>query len=245
MLTGRRSAHLRHEFRFGTREVAVFSAALLMICGLAFALGVLVGRELGAGGSRGSVAAGSGGERGRPPRPAVTTSEERLTFYQTLTAPTQELPIVKPRTVEERLVVDEPPPARPPSAPERRAATAAVAPPVSGRTAAGRSGAAAGAREAAPSPAAASPAPAGGVPDGQLWTVQVSSFRSRGLAEELRARLAARGLDAYLVSTSSEEGRVRYRVRVGAFTSRTEAERVAGELRTERSLNPFVTTRTR
>jgi cell division protein FtsN len=245
MLTGRRSAHLRHEFRFGTREVAVFSAALVMICGLAFALGVLVGRELGAGASRGvSVAAGSGGERGRPSRPAVTTSEERLTFYQTLTAPTQELPSVKPPTVEERLVIDEPAPARPPSSPERRA-TAAVAPPASGRTGPGRSAAVPGVREAAPSPATASPAPAGGVPDGQLWTVQVSSFRSRALAEELRTRLAARGLDAYLVSTSSEEGRVRYRVRVGAFTSRTEAERVAGELRTERSLNPFVTTRTR
>jgi len=78
-----------------------------------------------------------------------------------------------------------------------------------------------------------------------LWTVQVSSFRSRALAEELRARLATRGFDAYLLSAATEEGRVRYRVRVGAYPARVEAERVAAELRTERTLSPFVTPRSR
>jgi cell division septation protein DedD len=78
-----------------------------------------------------------------------------------------------------------------------------------------------------------------------LWTVQVSSFRSRSLADELRGRLAARGFDAYVVSISAEEGRVRHRVRVGSFPSRSEAERVLQDLRNERNLNPFVTARTR
>jgi hypothetical protein len=32
---------------------------------------------------------------------------------------------------------------------------------------------------------------------------------------------------------------------VGGFSTRTEAERVAGELRSERDLTPFVTTRAR
>jgi cell division septation protein DedD len=83
------------------------------------------------------------------------------------------------------------------------------------------------------------------VAEPQLWTVQVSSFRSRALADELRTRLGTRGHDAYLLSAATEEGRVRYRVRVGAFATRVEAERVAAELRAERTLNPFVTPRTR
>jgi len=84
-----------------------------------------------------------------------------------------------------------------------------------------------------------------GAAEAQLWTVQVSSFRSRILAEELRQHLAGRGFDAYLVSTATEEGRVRHRVRVGGFSARAEAERVAAELKSERNLNPFVTTRAR
>jgi cell division septation protein DedD len=80
---------------------------------------------------------------------------------------------------------------------------------------------------------------------GRAWTVQVSSFRSRALADELRGRLAAKGFDAYLVSLTTEDGRVRHRVRVGGFATRAEAERVAGDLRGERDLNPFVTTRAR
>jgi DedD protein len=77
--------------------------------------------------------------------------------------------------------------------------------------------------------------------DSDAWTVQVSAFRSRPLADELRTRLAARGYDAYVLTSVTEDGRPRYRVRVGAYARRTDAERVAGELRSERGLNPLVT----
>ena len=106
-------------------------------------------------------------------------------------------------------------------------------------------------RMPAPSPPAAPPAAAATAPtatavaDPALWTVQVSAFRSRFLAEDLRARLGARGLDAYVVSSATEGGQVRYRVRVGAYASRGDAERVAAELRAERTLNPYVTPRAR
>ena len=46
-------------------------------------------------------------------------------------------------------------------------------------------------------------------------------------------------------SVTTEEGRVRHRVRVGGFATRAEAERVAGDLRAERHPNVFVTTRSR
>ena len=66
----------------------------------------------------------------------------------------------------------------------------------------------------------------------------MSAFRSRALAEELRARLAARGFDAYVFPSITEDGRPRYRVRVGAYPTRSDAERVAADLRSERGLNP-------
>jgi len=78
----------------------------------------------------------------------------------------------------------------------------------------------------------------------EVWTVQVNAFRSRALAEELRARLAARGFDAYVFPSLTEDGRPRYRVRVGAYPARSDAERAATELRSERGLNPLVTPRT-
>jgi len=244
MLSTRRGLSARHELRFGTREVVIFCGALLVVWGLTFALGVLVGRELAGwrneGGKPAPMGTASAPERARAAKPA-TASEERLTFYQTLTAPTPDLPSVKPPKVEEHLVPAEPAPARPPAKPERRPA-GANAPPAPERGT-GRAVASAGPRDVPATSAVAAAGDKGVEP--QLWTVQVSSFRSRALAEELRGRLAARGFDAYLVSMSTEEGRVRHRVRVGAFATRTEAERVASELRSERSLNPFVTTRTR
>src|SRR5262249_7704268 len=65
---------------------------------------------------------------------------------------------------------------------------------------------------AAPSVAAADAA--------RPWTVQVSSFRSRALADELRSQLTAKGFDAYLVSVTTEEGRGRHRGRVGGVRPR-------------------------
>jgi cell division protein FtsN len=73
----------------------------------------------------------------------------------------------------------------------------------------------------------------------------VSAFRSLALAEELRSRLAARGFDAHVFPSITEDGRPRYRVRIGSYASRSDAERAAGDLRSERGLNPLVTPRTR
>jgi cell division septation protein DedD len=222
----------RHELRFGRREVWIVSFAALAVLALTFALGVLVGRELGpevGGEARTETASRGAGGRERGPRASKAegpvATEERLTFYQTLTAPTPSLPVLGPPKVEERMVRDEPAPSQP-ARPERRSEAGA-------RTAA---------RAVPGEPREASRA---GAAEAQLWTVQVSSFRSKALAEELRGRLLAQGLDAYLVSSSTEEGRVRHRVRVGAFATRAEAERVAADLRSERTLNPFVTTRAR
>jgi cell division septation protein DedD len=219
-------------------------------------------RGLGRGESDGSRAEA-------PAKTAATRTEERVTFYRTLTAPTSDLPQVGKPTIEERLVPRDEPAAHAasavsaagdeateasPGAPERAAAApdrpappapaVAPAPPpkVSEPARPPRAVRVARAPPARPAPAQLTAA----APPVELeaWTVQVSAFRSRALAEELRSRLAARGFEAHVFPSITEDGRPRYRVRVGAYASRTDAERAAGELRSERGLNPLVTPRT-
>lgn len=255
MINGRRALQARHEFRFGTRELVLFTGAFLLICVLTFVFGVLVGREFASSRAAGKMTANGGtAVRAQPGKRAERPgSEERLTFYETLTAPMPEPPATQGPTIEERIVPREPPVQAPAKA-ERPASAASgmsAERPAAGRSAAAGAAPASGSgRRAAGTRGDAAPAPAptlaaGGASGESLWTVQVSSFRSRALAEELRTRLATRGFDAYLVSVTTEEGRVRHRVRVGAFSTRSEAERTAAQLRAERNLNPFVTTRAR
>lgn len=59
--------------------------------------------------------------------------------------------------------------------------------------------------------------------DGVYLTVQVGSFQERGNAERLVASLRAKGRQAYLESVP-RGSQTTYRVKVGKFTSRTEAE---------------------
>ena len=40
MTAGRRAVALRHEFRFGTRELIVFGGVIVVICALTFLFGV-------------------------------------------------------------------------------------------------------------------------------------------------------------------------------------------------------------
>jgi cell division septation protein DedD len=257
MIATRRLSRVRHEFRFGTRELVVIGVVFGLITGLVFAGGVLVGREMARGKKTAKVEVvpefRGDGEALRPDAPvktAATRAEEKVTFYRTLTAPTTDLPQVGKPTIEERLIPKEEPtpsafeppkvvPDPPRIVPERRASKAA-------EPAAGPRAVRAAKAPASPSVSPARPSPAqlagpGPGSEGDAWTVQVSAFRSRALAEELRSRLAARGFDAHVFPSLTEDGRPRYRVRVGAYASRGDAERVASELRSERGLNPLVT----
>ena len=274
MMATRRLSRAHHEFRFGRRELAVLGAVFCLIASLVFVAGVVVGREMSRSKARADVpresrlSAAEGHRGGDPVKTAATRAEEKVTFYRTLTAPTQDLPQVGKPTVEERMVPKDDPVPAPAPAPaadaapaEPRAATpeAPRTDPEASRAAAERKtpkAADAGhppprakgpTRVGAPQPVrppGAQVAAASTTAEPEVWTVQVNAFRSRALAEELRARLAARGFDAYVFPSLTEDGRPRYRVRVGAYPARSDAERAASELRSERGLNPLVTPRT-
>ncbi|GIW41679.1 MAG: hypothetical protein KatS3mg076_2256 [Candidatus Binatia bacterium] len=101
-----------------------------------------------------------------------------------------------------------------------------------------------------PTPTATSPptpaprATPGLVPtESRPWTVQVLAARSRTEAEAAVARLRRRGYDAYVLRVPAGEGSW-YRVRVGHFRTREEAQRVERRLRREEGMEgAFVTAR--
>jgi len=89
--------------------------------------------------------------------------------------------------------------------------------------------------------AQASPPPAEPPPTSQLGStssrgvglaIQIAAFRTRQKAEGLRATLQEAGFTAYVVETEVPPGSARYyRVRVGPFDTREEAQRVASNVR--------------
>jgi cell division septation protein DedD len=65
----------------------------------------------------------------------------------------------------------------------------------------------------------------GNAQSGKKWSVQVSATPKRDIADTLVRRLKAKGYDAYVVQTEVK-GQTYYRVRVGPFDSRQDAQSV-------------------
>jgi len=75
------------------------------------------------------------------------------------------------------------------------------------------------------------------------WTVQVTATTDAANAEAIAARLRSRGYDAYTIKAPNR-GQMWYRVRVGRFNTRAEAQETESRLRTVESLSgAFVTAR--
>jgi cell division protein FtsN len=70
----------------------------------------------------------------------------------------------------------------------------------------------------------------------------VGSYNVRAQAEDLRARLASGGHDAY-VAEGEASGVTRYRVRIGAFSTAEEARQAAVRLASQAHVATYVTTK--
>jgi cell division septation protein DedD len=68
--------------------------------------------------------------------------------------------------------------------------------------------------------------------DAGKWTVQVNAFPDEKSAQSWVERLKNKGYNAY-VTDSRSKGKTWYRVRVGRYNSREEAERIAEALKTK------------
>lgn len=89
----------------------------------------------------------------------------------------------------------------------------------------------------APAPAAAAPPPPATA--GDALTIQVTALKERAEAERVAARLVGRGYEAYVADPAP--GTSMYRVRVGRFTDRAEADRVKNRLSREEKFKPWIT----
>jgi cell division septation protein DedD len=85
-------------------------------------------------------------------------------------------------------------------------------------------------------PAAAEPAE----PSGQGFAVQIAALNVRSEADAIARRLSSKGYAAYVMSPANGTPAV-YRVRVGKFPTRREAESVAARLQREEQFKPWVT----
>ena len=217
----------------GAQWLALGGIAVVALV-LAFALGILVGRQSARPAPPAQAAAEPLKRPAPPPRrsglvdraPERPPLEGKLTFYQTLTAPLAAQPAstkIGPETPKPRPVAAsaDPGPAGVPSPgglarQDKPGVPAREAPPVQRIAADGRRG---------------------------DWAVQAGAFKDRGQAEGVRRQLAAAGFDAYLLAVPAEGGELRFKVRVGSFKTRDEAVRTADRVRQERSLTAFVTPR--
>jgi len=104
-------------------------------------------------------------------------------------------------------------------------------------------------RSAAPTPAPAPAEPArtrtaepttSSEPAGSGFTVQIAALNVRDEAEAIAKRLSSKGYTAYVLVPANGTPAV-YRVRIGKFTTRREAESVAARLKKEEQFNPWVT----
>ena len=77
------------------------------------------------------------------------------------------------------------------------------------------------------------------VPDDpkQGWLVQVAATPTKDEAESIVKRLTGKGYPAFIVSGNSNV----FRVRVGGYKARRDAETVAAKLRTEERISPWIT----
>lgn len=210
------------EIQLSGKQIVFWFMAFVVIGVVVFLLGVQVGRGVLA--QRGfpgeSTAAAAEAEPPAPPASATQgsgaplTSGEKLSYAERLAAP-------GPAPEQLKQPEDIPPPAPKAEAPIALAAAPAPAAPT------GRD-------------AAAKPTPPSSVePPGAGYSIQVAALREREEADTIVKRLAAKGYPAYVAAPVKEKVPI-FRVRVGKYKDRSEADTVAAKLQKEEQFKPWV-----
>ena len=225
----------------GRLQWIALGGAAIVILGLTFALGMLVGQQwarppVTVEPTRKTAAVPRRGGLTEPPGERAAARQEKLTFYQTLTAPLGAVPLSSKAPVPPKSEAAVKPRPKHEAAPERgqeRLQPAGEELALPSRTALGASNLERSAPENRTTEAQAEP--------GAGWMIQVGVFKSSQQAERVRKQLADGGFPARLAPMTADDGQLRYRVRVGAFRTKDEALKTADRIRSDRSLPTFVT----
>jgi cell division septation protein DedD len=215
-----------HEIQLSGKQLVFLFMATTVVSVVIFLCGVLVGRNVR---GDGLIAAGSSKV---PP----LTSGAGIPSAQPTPSPSSDAPAPadRPLTYDVRLSGEKPvaenlkartepdsAPATPQPAPAPPARDATVETP---------------SRPAAPAPAAATTQPA----QPGVWAVQVVALTDRAAATAVVARLHAKGYPAFLVTPQTGAPVQNYKVQVGRFDDRAEAEQIAGRLKKEEQFQPWI-----
>ena len=205
-----------HEIQLNGKQLVFLFMAATVVSVVIFLCGVLVGRGVRAERSAEADAAGlSAAVEPTLPEPLATPTPAGSDPTAAAAPPT-----VDDLSYTDRLQSANPSPEQL-KAPEKTAKPAPPAAPVS-----------APARPAA----AASP----GEPPGTGYAVQIAALNVRSEADAIAKRLSSKGYAAYVLSPASGTPQI-YRVRIGKFESRREAETMATKLEKEEQFKPWVT----
>jgi cell division septation protein DedD len=221
------------EFQLNGKQLVFLFMASTIVAVVIFLCGVMVGRGVGL--AQTNVVTNSTVETGDPTAGAVPELSASAPAVDPTDvapdAPGDEPTLKYPDVLTEARPKNdlEPAKAAPPKAPAPRAA----APP--------RPTAVASAKP--PTPAAPAPAPVARAatgqdvePTGQGFVVQVIATPQRGEAEAVRSRLQQKGYPAFITSAGNM-----FRVRVGKYQDRAQADTVSKRLETEERFKPWVT----
>lgn len=242
-----------HEIQLNGKQLVFLFMAATVVSVVIFLCGVLVGRGVRAEQAVSDAAlvnvpmaeqtTGSSALSGADPRGAAAppTAVDDLSYANRLGKQDEGLdelktPAAKPPVSDTRQVSRPDPPAA-------GAPPVSVAPPAT----AVPPGAKPTAKPAPPSPAAAtpparpaaSPAASGAKPG---YVVQLAALNSRSEADAMVKRLSAKGYEAFVQAPANGAPSI-FRVRVGNYSTRSEAETVAAKLEKEGQFQPWVAPR--
>jgi cell division septation protein DedD len=234
-----------HEIHLSGKQLVFLFMATTVVSIVIFLCGVLVGRGVRTEAEATGTVQAAPVEALEQPRDGVGTAGSQATSVPASELGYQDrLGDAEPTadTVKSGTEVPEPaertapPPSPPPTevARERPAPTQPPAPPARSPAPAPERAAA-----AAPPPASTTTAPAGQVRSG--WTVQVAAVRQRSEADAIAGRLVAKGYDAYVVAPATGAATPMFRVRVGSYADRAEAERMMQRLTDQERFKPWIT----
>jgi cell division septation protein DedD len=224
-----------HEIQLNGKQLVFLFMAATVVSVVIFLCGVLVGRGVPPG--RGLVA-----DAGAADTMAETTPQPPASAPAPTPAGSDPTAAAPPAPADDlsyfnRLEKSNPPAEQLKLAPEHKPA-AAVPAPAPRATVPPPPAAKEPARAAAAPPAAANAESA--EPGGQGFAVQIAALNVRSEADAIARRLSSKGYAAYVLSPASGTPAV-YRVRVGKFPTRREAETIAARLQKEEQFKPWVT----
>ncbi len=229
-----------HEIQLNGKQLVFLFMAATVVSVVIFLCGVLVGRGVRAERSTVAEAASAAGTPttdvvpdaapaptaaapadADPTKAAPPPDVNDLSYFERLDKSKGTVERLKSPSPDTRAAAKTPKevPAPPAKAPNETAAPPAKAPPA--------------ARKAAEPGASPEPAGAG-------YAVQVAALNVRSEADAIARRLTGKGYAAYVLAPSAGAPSV-FRVRVGKFKTRREAETVAAKLKREEQFSPWIT----